>query len=395
MINFDFNKNCYGCKACVNICPNNAILMKKNIEGFEVPVIDKDKCVNCGLCKEKCIYLKENINNFISDKDIIRLGYRKNHDKYKEYTSSGIFSALAKIFVDDDNYVVGCIWDENMVAKHILTNDEILVKKMACSKYVQSDMNSVFRDIQEKINNKKKVLFSGTPCQVASIKNYFKNNDNLYTIAIVCHGSPSPEVWKTYKEKLEKIYDSKMVNANFRYKGKYGWITPFTRYEFENGKSVEKLSFTDDEYVIAFGADILHRNTCYTCKYKGTNSNADLIIGDFWGCPNRILRKSKNKGVSSVIIHSEKGKKMLELLKNEFMFEDIKIDDIVKENPPVLNPVKYNIKRDDFFDSFIKDKNIDYLTIGMENIRYKIKKILYRLSIFEWLKRLKYILKHK
>ena len=186
-----------------------------------------------------------------------------------------------------------------------------------------------------------------------------------------------------------------MINANFRYKGKYGWITPFTKYEFENGKKIEKLSFTDDEYVIAFGEDILHRNTCYSCKYKGTNSNADLIIGDFWGCPNTILKNSKNKGVSSIIIHSEKGKELIELLEDDFIFGDIKIEDMVRENPPVLNPVKYNTKRDSFFASFEKEKNIEHLSIGMENIRYRIKKILYKLSIFEWLKRIKYSLKHK
>lgn len=395
MIDFDFDKNCYGCKACKDICPQNAIKFEKNDEGFEVPVIDKSKCVNCKLCSKVCVYLNEKKENDISETDKIKIAYRKENKEFKTYTSSGVFSALAKKIIDCNGYVAGCVWNENMEAKHVISNDINMIKKMACSKYVQSDMGNLYIEIKEKLENENIVLFSGTPCQVASIKNYFKEYKNLYTVGIVCHGTPSPEIWKLYKEKLEKKYKGKMINANFRYKGKYGWITPFTRYEFDNNKIIEKLSFTEDEYVIAFGEDILHRNTCYTCKYKGTNSNADLIIGDFWGCSNEILRKSKNKGVSAIIVHTKLGNEMIEYINDEFIFEDIGIKDMIRENPPVLKPVNYNLKRDDFFKEYKKNKNIEYLSIGMNGVKYKIKKILYKFFIFEWLKRIKYYLKHK
>ena len=217
---------------------------------------------------------------------------------------------------------------------------------------------------------------------------------NLFTIAIVCHGAPSPQVWKMYKEKLESEVKAKMLKANFRYKGKYGWITPFSYYEFDNGTIIEKLSFTEDPYVIAFGADILHRNTCYHCGYKGSLSGADIITGDFWGCSTKLLSKSKNKGISAVIIHTEKGKKLLDSLKDSFVIEESTSEKMGVENKPAFAPVKYNPVRELFYKNYEENHNLDYM-YGMFNRRkYKVKRILYRLSIFELLKRMKYIAKH-
>lgn len=395
MVNFDFNSKCYGCSACYNVCPKNAISMVRNEEGFLVPHIDKDKCNNCGACDKKCPYLNEKNTNEVSKQDKIKCSYRKNTDNYKSYTSSGLFSAIAIKIINDGGYVCGCIWDENMRAKHTITNDINTVRKMAGSKYVQSDITDVYKEIKERLKEKRKVLFCGTPCQIFAIKNFFNNDENLYTIGIVCHGTPSPAVWEKYKESLEKKENAKMIDANFRYKGKFGWITPFTKYDFDNGKSIINLSFTDDPYVIAFGEDILHRNTCYTCQFKGTNSNADLIVGDFWGCKNNILKASKNKGVSSIICHTEKGNELLNLIAEDFVFDDISLEEMVKENPSVINHVKYNKLRNEFYECFKNDKSIEKLSVGMNNKNYKIKHFLYKISIFEYLKRLKYYITHK
>lgn len=395
MLDFNFEKYCYGCSACLNICPKGAITMKKNCEGFLIPNIDKSKCVNCKLCKIVCPYLNEKKENALQDNDYVLAAYRKNSNFYKNYTSSGIVNAVAVRFSKNDNFVCGCIWDNNMQAKHVISNELDTIKKMSYSKYVQSDMNTIYIEIKNKINEGKKVLFCGTPCQVAAVKKYIKNNvENLYTIAIVCHGTPSPEVWKTYKEELEKENNSKMTDANFRYKGKYGWISPFTKYYFENGKSIEKLSFTDDPYVIAFGEDMLHRKSCYRCHYKGSNSEADLVVGDFWGCSNKLLKASKNRGICSIIVHTEKGKNILEMISDEFIYEKISFQQMLAENKPVLYPVKYNINRDKFFERFKQNKNLDYIKIPMNSKKYKIKSFLYKFYIFEFLKRILYKIKH-
>lgn len=395
MIDFNFEKKCYGCSLCAKICPKKAIQMRKNEEGFLVPIIDKEKCINCGLCEKKCIYLNSKEKNEITNEDKFYFAYRKETDKYKTYNSSGIFTFLAKKFIENEDEVCGCIWNDNLEAIHKLSNDEECVKKMSYSKYVQSDIQNIYEEIRIKLKTKK-VLFSGTPCQVAAINNYLNKNElkNLYTIAIVCHGTPSPLVWESYKKDLEKKFNSKMVDANFRYKGKYGWISPYTKYTFENGKELIRLSFTDDDYVITFGEDVLHRNSCYNCKYKGSNSNADIVIGDYWGCSNNVLKQSSNKGVNSIICHTSKGKELLTMLKEDFIVGDTTFDNITRENKPMKQPVIYNIKREKFFTNFKKNNSIGVLYESRKNKKYKIKSFLYRLYIFELIKRVKYFIKH-
>jgi len=395
MINFEFDRKCYGCSACANVCPQKAIEMVHNDEGFLVPKVNKKKCIDCGLCNKVCIYLNQKDHNEVKKNDIILSAYRKNPQYYKNYTSSGIFHEAAKIFIENQGIVCGCVWNSKMEAEHILATNMEVVAKMSYSKYVQSNLNDCFEKIEQELKNGKKILFSGTPCQVGAIKRYLKNEySNFYAIAIVCHGVPSPKIWEKYKEELEKKYSSKMVDANFRYKGKYGWITPFTKYTFENKKESINLSFTEDKYVIAFGADILHRNTCYDCRYKGTNSNADIVIGDYWGCSTKLLKKSKNKGINSVIVHTEKGKELMEKIENLFEFNNEKLESISLENKPIIQPVKYNNIREDFYEEYIKNGDIKRLDTMFNRKKYKIKRILYKFYIFELLKRFKYYIKH-
>ena len=395
MINFDFDKQCYGCRACENVCNLNAIRMQTNVEGFLVPVVNMDLCVECKLCEKVCPKLTESSVASQNVNDVIVSAYRKEQSHYKEYTSSGIFNELAKQVINNGGMVCGCVWNEKMVAEHILTDKIEDIARMSYSKYVQSDMKSCYKETKQALKAGRKVLFSGTPCQIAALKKYMEvEYPNLFTIAIVCHGTPSPQVWRMYKEKLESEVKAKKIKANFRYKGKYGWITPFSYYEFDNGTIIEKLSFTEDPYVIAFGADILHRNTCYHCKYKGSLSGADIVTGDFWGCSTKLLSKSRNKGISAVIIHTEKGKKLLDTLKDSFVIDESTSEKMSAENKPAFSPVKYNPVREQFYKNYEENHNLDYM-YGMFNRRkYKVKRIMYKLSIFEILKRIKYIVKH-
>ncbi|MCI5656056.1 MAG: Coenzyme F420 hydrogenase/dehydrogenase, beta subunit C-terminal domain [Ruminococcus sp.] len=395
MIDFNFDKQCYGCRACENICVRKAITMKYNSEGFLIPVVDKDKCIECKLCEKICPKLTAVDIPKKCDSDKIVSAYRKDSSRYREYTSSGIFNELAKRTIANGGKVCGCIWNENMQAEHILTDNIEDVKKMSYSKYVQSDMKECYREIEQTLKDGYHVLFSGTPCQVAAMKKYLrKDYSGLFTIAIVCHGVPSPKVWEAYKTKLENEQNAKMVNANFRYKGKYGWITPFSYYEFDDGKKLEKLSFTEDPYVIAFGADILHRNTCYNCNYKGSLNEADLIIGDFWGCSSKLLSASKNKGISSVIIHTQKGQEMIDSLSDVFVLDTSTSDFIKAENKPIYAPVKYNPVREKFYNDFKQDGSLKFIYTMFNRKKYKVKRVLYKFSIFELLKRMKYKIKH-
>ena len=395
MIDFNFDKQCYGCRACENVCSVNAISIHQNAEGFLVPKVDEKLCVNCKKCEKVCPKLTAHAQDTTENQDIYVSAYRKEGSNYKGYTSSGIFHEIAKRTISSGGKVCGCVWNEHMEAEHILTDNMNDVSRMSYSKYVQSNMMHCYKEIETALKTNIAVLFCGTPCQVAALKKYLrKEYSNLFSIAIVCHGVPSPKVWRTYKETLESENGAKMISANFRYKGKYGWITPFTYYEFDNGKNIKKLSFTEDPYVIAFGADILHRNTCYTCQYKGSFSGADLITGDFWGCSSKLLSASKNKGISAVIIHTEKGQKLINSLTDVFVIEQTTRRSIISENKPVFLPVKYNPVREQFYKSFVSSDSLEYMFAMFNRRKYRIKRVLYRFSVFELLKKIKYHIQH-
>lgn len=396
MISFDFNKHCYGCGACENICPANSIKLVPNNEGFLMPQFDNKLCVNCSMCEKICPYANYRDYATFSDTDEAFYAYRKDRDDYRKYTSSGVFSALAIYVLKEGGYVSGCIWNEELQAEHIVTQDVNLIRKMAYSKYVQSSIGNCYSKIKKILQLNHLVLFSGTPCQVAGLLNFLgKDYENLLTCGIVCHGTPSPLIWEKYKGYLSKKHCSKMINANFRYKGKHGWITPYTQYKFNDGKTIEKLSFTDDPYVIAFGYDILHRNSCYNCQFKGTKSNADFILGDYWGCPDELINKSQNRGISAIIIHTRKGRTYWESICNKFEYGIISIESITKENSPVEEPVKYNKMRETVFQRMdAGDKIQDILAVSTSKT-VRIKKILYRLRLFETLKRIKYRRSHR
>lgn len=395
MINFNFDKQCYGCRACENICPAKAITMQFNAEGFSVPVVNAERCIDCKLCEKICPHLTERDREMQVAEDNVAAVYRKNQSRYREYTSSGICNAIAKQVLACGGMVCGCVWNEKMEAEHILTDNPNDIARMSYSKYVQSDMKSCYTQMEQALKQGVQVLFCGTPCQVAAVKRYMRREySNLFTIAIVCHGVPSPKVWKAYKERLEAEKKAKMINANFRYKGKYGWITPFTCYTFDNGEQMKKLSFTEDPYVIAFGADILHRNTCYTCGYKGSRSEADIVAGDFWGCSSRLLSASKNKGISAVIVHTEKGREMLASLENVFVVQASTSAQMSAENKPAFVPVKYNPAREQFYRVFRETGSVEPMFAMFNRRKYKIKRVLYKLSVFEWLKRAKYKIQH-
>lgn len=193
VINFDFENNCYGCRNCENICPKKAIKMINNEEGFIIPKIDYEKCIDCGLCTQKCPYLHNNQETLMKRKWYG--GYLKDEKERMQSTSGGMFTALANWFLDNDGYVCGCVWNEELEATHIITNKIKDIQRMRGSKYVQSNLNSCVLEIKKLLAHHK-VLFTGTPCQVAAIKKYNENNENLYTMALICEGVSSPKVWK-------------------------------------------------------------------------------------------------------------------------------------------------------------------------------------------------------
>lgn len=388
MIDFDFENNCYGCKNCENICPTGAIKLVENEEGFFMPAINKNICINCGACEKKCPYINYKENNDIK-KNTWYSCYLKDIKDRENSTSGGIFPAMSKYILENNGLICGCVWDDNMKPTHILTNDINDVNRMRGSKYLQSDMIDVIKKIKEQINDKL-ILFTGTPCQVAAVKLYIGDNPNLYTCGLICEGVPSYKVWEKYVKKLEKKYKAKMVEASFRNK-EIGWDSPIARYKFSNGKIRKTLSFTYDRYVMGFLQGLYYRNSCSNCQYKGNGHNSDILIGDLWGANSEQLKETNYKGISAVILNSEKGQNLFKKIEKDFEYKEIVAEEVIKHNKLLMFPIEKNTNRDKFFkelDNMDIVKNIDK-NIKISKVKSIGKEFLYKTKIFRTIKSVK------
>lgn len=382
---------CYGCSACENICPKKAIEMIYNDEGFLIPRIDKEKCLNCNLCESVCPRM---VNLRTQDMKLPQKCFfihKKNQDNdLKNSTSSGICFEIAKHFLENDGYVCGCIWN-NMKAEHVLTNDIDIVRKMQGTKYVQSDIQYVYEGIKEVLNRNKKVVFFGMACQIQGVKNYLKNNfSNILYVQIICRSVPSPKVFEEYKNCVEKKYKKKLVNINFRYKGNGGWLTPNTMYYFEDSTKKEIVS---NPYVIGFGKGLFDRKSCIECQMKGNFNIADIILGDAWGINSGEFIKSENKGASSVIINSEKGKKVYENISNLYYQKEVELTTIAKENPALLKRCEENSERKKCLTKIVENKSFPEKEFLSK--KHFVKNVLAELGLLSISKKIKYIIKHK
>lgn len=292
-------QDCCGCGACYNKCPVGAISMQENEEGFLAPVIDESKCTNCGLCVKSCPSLNVQYNN--TDKPECYAAMADDEIRMKS-SSGGIFTLLAEYILDKGGYVCGAAFDDNWDVHHIIIDDKNDLDKLRGSKYVQSNTENCYKQIKKLLDEDKYVLFSGCPCQVAGLYAFLgKNYEKLYTVDILCHGSPSPGVWQKY---LTETFDKNDIEKiNFRDKNKIGWSCSHCIISMRNGEDI-----VTDDYTKLFHLSINLRKSCYDCNYSKKPRPADITLGDFWGISDHIKGLNDGKGLSFVLINNDKGK---------------------------------------------------------------------------------------
>ncbi len=308
-------KQCTGCSACVDICKHGAITLETDIEGFWYPKIHQDRCVDCGLCKQTCAVLHaDDLKKINSGVPACYGAYHKDPDIRFSSTSGGVFSALANKIFDAGGYVAGAVYTEDFSVKHILTNKREDLTRLRSSKYLQSETQGLYVQIKSALDDGKKVLACGTPCQMASLRLYLgEDHENLIICDFVCYANNSPKVFRKYLDSLERHYGAKIVSAQAKNK-ELGWRALTFKAEFANGKVYYGDRSHDNYFRAYMSAKCCSRPSCYACRFRGFPRISDITLGDFWGIEKVDQSLDNNTGTSAVLLNSPKGAKFFEFI---------------------------------------------------------------------------------
>lgn len=386
MIVIKDKSKCSGCHACMSVCPKTAIQMKSDDEGFLYPFVDKEKCVDCGLCEKAC----QAINPIVNTRNPEAYAcYNTDEDIRMQSSSGGVFTAIAKWIISQNGVIFGAGFDDNLNVVHMEIDNEKDLSKLRGSKYVQSVIGNNFVKVKEYLKTGRIVLFTGTPCQIDGLLHYLeKDYTNLYTQDIICHGVPSPKVWKTYLEFQENQYNSSIKrypSPNFRNKDN-GWSKYSNYLSFENGREY-KDCFVNNIYMKAFLKNISLRPSCYDCHSKTLSRNSDITLADLWGCKDIVPEMFDDKGTSFVMINSKKGKELFEKISNQLVEKEIDINIAVNYNSSAYQSVSLPKKRKWFFE------NID--NIQFNELVEKTVKVDFLSKIIRFIKNNIYAIKLK
>ena len=353
------NLTCCGCTACYAICPKGAITMQEDGEGFKYPAIDKSKCIDCGLCCKVCP-LDKKLENVIAAAASFACA-AKDENFAKQSSSGGVFAILANMYIKEQAVIYGAAFDDNLNVCHIRADKKDELKSLYTSKYVQSDMGNAFRQVKGDLDNGKKVLFAGTPCQVAGLKSYLqKDYLNLLSVDFICHGVPSPLVWQRYIIAMEKKLNNKITEISFRDK-KDGWKNYYFKLSTANG-DVFYEKHGENIYMKGFLKDLYLRPSCYDCKFKTLHRASDITLADFWGIEKIIPEINVEKGVSLCWASSEKGDTILDKALKQTIYEQVDLNEAIKHNPSAITSVKRHKNRNKFFEDISKS-DIDIISL--------------------------------
>lgn len=317
MIELQRKEECCGCTACASACPVNCIEMQEDQEGFKYPQINKDRCINCHKCETVCPVINRPVQG---EKPVAFLSRTKDTELLQKCTSGGVFTQIAREIVKQGGIVYGVVYGEKFKVQHEGIEDLANIEKLPGSKYVQSDVGKIFSQVKKDVEDGKRVVFCGTPCQVAGLKNFLgKQWDNLLLIDLVCHGVPSPKLWKSYVELIEEKH-GKLAYVNFRSK-RLGYHVSVMEERFVSGKSLIGSARTN-LMSKCFFQNAADRPICYECPFKTVARCSDLTIFDGWHATEYVDGlKDDDKGYTIILTQSEKGKRFVENAKDLILYE--------------------------------------------------------------------------
>lgn len=339
-------KKCLSCRSCLQICPTNSIEMQENSEGFFYPQINTT-CIDCGLCKNHCPIITP-VSRKAYNKQYYGLKLR-NKANLLQSTSGGVFQGCANYIISQNGIVYGCAYDENLNANIVRIEDIADMSKLYGSKYIASNTQNTFLQVRDDLQSGRNVLYSGTPCQIAGLKSFLrKDYENLYTLDLICHGTPSQKLFTKYIHWNENKLKSKILSCGFRDKKKSRWGRIEKIKLVTKSKSISRVAYCDPYYISFLRADNF-KESCYSCNYSNLERVGDLTIGDFWGVQLSYPKVDYSNGLSCCIVNNEQGKKLFEQIKNQFEYFEVNRDEIKEKNPNLNHPTKRPKMRDMFY----------------------------------------------
>lgn len=316
---------CSGCTACAEVCPVGCIEMRTDCFGSSYPSVDESRCINCGKCLKTCPFI-----NTYEPQEPIACYAAKNADLEMRLagSSGGVFIALSKYIIENGGVVCGATFDENFKVKHTFAESIEDVYAMMGSKYVQSNPAHTLPQTKKHLESGRKVLYSGTPCQISGLNHYLaKNYENLITLEVICHGVPMPEIWHNY---IKHNIEPNTVAISFRDK-RQGWSKFGFSYKTPSNNDGIFSSQTENKYLYSFLHNWSLRPSCFSCKVKGGKSMADITLGDFWGITKVNSELFDESGVSCLILNSLKARSVFSKI-NSLITEECTLSQITEHN---------------------------------------------------------------
>lgn len=399
MIEITEKQNCCGCTACAAICPKDCIKMQEDTEGFLYPVVNTKKCVECGACERACPIL-----NPRPEKVFEQAAYvvqNKNENILRESTAGGAFTAIADYVLRQEGVVFGVELGKDLVARHVYIEQETELSRFRNSKYVQSYVGEdTFRNVKSFLDKGRTVCFSGTLCQIEGLKNYLKKEyDNLITVDVVCRAVPSPLIFRKYVEYQEKKLEGSIANVRFRDKY-YGYKYSTMNVITDKNQGNYHQGVESEPWLRAFFPNICDRSSCHSCQFRKQYRISDFTIWDCFHVGRFSKELDNDKGATRVLVHTEKGRKFFDEIRDNFLLFQTTPENIVAGAREMKKSVSPNERRQEFFEdaSRLNGTHLfqkyfpDTFRVKVEHF---VRSICYRLGIYSVMKKLYVSITHK
>ena len=383
---------CCGCYACKTACPTQCITMVEDEEGFWYPKIDVQKCIRCELCEQVCPEWQTSVKDDQGKRLAAYAAVNQNEEVRLQSSSGGVFTLMAEETLNSGGLVFGAAMTEDCRAvEHIAVEQIEDLERLRGSKYLQSRIGDSYQLAKKCLQDGKKVLFSGTPCQIEGLRSYLQRDyDNLLCVDIICHGVPSPKVWDRYVSFKETQIGAPVRKVCFRNK-KFGWKTFALSLHYTNGAAYEE-KLSEDLFMQAFLRDVCLRPSCSQCSFKKLNRLSDITLADFWGVETVMPEMDDDKGTSLVLVHSSKGEQVFERIQKNLRVKVVAVADAIRHNSAAISSVVQHERRSEFFshlDSMPFDKLVRRYTAPKLSVKERIGVMLQKMGLLSFVQRIR------